>query len=375
MKGFLYFGRLEKEKGFDAILWMIRMFLYRWDLPFSLFVFGAGSYEEELLELANKSKNIHFFGWKKLPEIQRYVENCQYCLMPSTFLETFWLTALTAISWWLPVIWYKKWWLVPFIEDDLDLETYEWLCTDEKLFNCVSNLLDKENKTIKSNISIDNYSKERWIIKLLPLIWKHKKILLVSDFINKVWGIETYIHDVKELLENHWFEVKIRWRNLPKWWKWTVKKLLGIWRGLLNFVDAFRLWRFCKKWEPDLIWYNSTLRWLGWMPVWIGRFLCKERWMMYHDLWYFFPFPKKLLYEQQIKTPLTLFSFLSMANLIHPTVFLFVIWKYMSLAHLKKALSTVDKHIVPSPFLVDILHESHKVSKKKIFCLEHFLQE
>jgi hypothetical protein len=30
-----------------------------------------------------------------------------------------------------------------------------------------------------------------------------KKILIISDFINKAGGIETYIHDVKNLLESH----------------------------------------------------------------------------------------------------------------------------------------------------------------------------
>lgn len=375
MKGFLYFGRLEKEKWFDAILGMIRMFLYRGELPFSLFVFGAGSYEEELKELAGKSKNIHFFGWKTLPEIQRYVENCDYCLMPSTFLETFWLTALTAISRGLPVIGYKKGWLVPFIENDLNLETYKWISTDEKLFNCVLNLL--ENKTKKRNPFVDtkNYSKENRIIKLLPLLGQHKKILLVSDFINKVGGIETYIHDVKELLESHGFEIKIWGWYLPKWRRGTLKKIFGIWRWSFNFIDAIRLARVCKKRKPDIIRYHSTLRSLGWMPVWIGKFYAKERWMMYHDLGYFFPFPKKLLYEQQIKTPLTLFSFLSMVNSIHPTVFLFVAGKYLSLSLLKKRLAKIDKHLVPSNFLVEILHNSHQIPKQKIFCLEHFLQE
>lgn len=375
MKGFLYFGRLEREKWFDAILGMIRMFLYRGELPFSLFVFGAGSYETELLELANKSKNIYFFWWKALPEIERYVENCDYCLMPSTFLETFWLTALTAISWWLPVIWYKKWWLIPFIEDDLNLENYEGLCTDEKLFDCVSKLLENETKKRKPIVDTIKYSKENWIIKLLPLIGKHKRILLVSDFINKVWGIETYIHDAKELLESHWYEVKIRWRKLPKWIFGKIKKLFGIWWWSFNFIDTIRLWKFCKKRKPDIIWYHSTLRRLGWMPVWVWKSFAKERWMMYHDLGYFFPFPKKLLYKQQIKTPLTLFTFLSMAKSINPTLILPVVWKYLSLSLLRKRLAKIDKHLVPSPFLVDILHESHQISKKKIFCLEHFLQK
>ncbi|AHB40838.1 group 1 glycosyl transferase [candidate division SR1 bacterium RAAC1_SR1_1] len=375
MKGFLYFGRLEKEKGFDAILGMLRMFLHNGELPFSLFIFGAGSYENELLELANESKNIHFFGWKKLPEIQRYVENCEYCLMPSTFLETFGLTALTAISRGLPVIGYKKGGLVPFIEEDHNLENYEGICTDEKLFNCVSELLTAKKKTTKPTISLEKYSKENWITTIYPLLGKHKKILLVSDFINKVGGIETYIHDVKELLESHGYEVKIRGRELPKGWKGTVKKLFGIGWGAFNFIDAFRLWRFCKKWQPDIIWYNSTLRRLGRMSVWVGGFFAKERWMMYHDFGYFFPFPKKLLYEQQIKTPLTFFSFLSMAKQRAITTSIFVVGKFISLNLLKRKLSTIDKHLVPSPFLVDILHKSHQISKNKIFCLEHFLQK
>lgn len=375
MTWFLYFWRLEKEKWFDAILWMVRMFLYRWELPFSLFVFGTWVYEEELKELAGKSKNIHFFGWKTLAEIKRYIENCEYCLMPSTFLETFWLTALTAISWGLPVIWYKKWWLVPFIEEELNLENHKWSCTDEKLFNCVSKLLENPTKKREAIVDTKTYSKESRIIKFLPLIGKHKKILLVSDFINKVWWIETYIHDVKELLENHWYEVEIRWGYLPKWIFGKIKKLFGIGWGVFNFVDAFRLKRFCRKRKPDIIWYHSTLRWLGWMPVWIWKFCAKERWMMYHDLGYFFPFPKKLLYEQEVKTPLTLFSFLSMINSIHPTIFLLGIGKYISLALLKWRLSKVDKHLVPSPFLIDIVHKSHKRPKNKIFCLEHFSQE
>jgi len=351
------------------------MFLAKWDLPFNLFIFWSWDYEDELLELLEKSKNIHFLWWKTLPEIQRYVNNCDYCLMPSTFLETFWLTALTAISRWLPVIWYKKWWLIPFIENDLNLENYQWLCTDEKLFNCVSILLEEPIKKRKPIVDIKNYSKENWIIKLLPIIWKHKKILLISDFINKVWGIETYIHDVKELLDNHWYEVKIRWWYLPRWRIWKFKKLFGIWWWSFNFLNAILLLIFWLRRKPDLIWYHSTLRRLGWMSVLVWKFIGKERWMMYHDLWYFFPFPKKLLYEQQIKTPLTLFSFISMTKDVFPKMILLAIWKYLSLSLLKAHLRWVNKHLVPSWFLVDILHKSHKIPKKKIFCLEHFLQE
>lgn len=375
MTWFIYFGRLEKEKWFDAIVYTIRKFLKKWELPFSVFIFGSGSYENDVLELTQKSKNVHFFGWKPLSEVKRYVENCNYCLMPSTFLETFWLTALTAISRWLPAIWYKKGGLIPFIEEEHNLENYEWLCTNEKLFNCVSKLITSKQKKAKPIVDIKKYSKEQWIINLLPLIGKHKKILLVSDFVNKVWWIETYIHDVKELLESHWYEVDIRWWYLPKWRRGKIKKLFWIGLGTFNILWAIRFFRYCKKNKPDLIWFHSVLRWYGWLPVLAGRRCAKETWMMYHDFWYFYPFPKKLLYKKQVKTPLTFFSFLSMAKTKLITMTILVIGKYISLHLLKKQLFKVDKHIVPSEFLVDILHNSHTIPKKKIFCLQHFLQD
>jgi hypothetical protein len=68
----------------------------------------------------------------------------------------------------------------------LNLENYEGLCTDEKLFNCVTKSLEESTTKRKPIVDIENYSKENRIIKLLPLIGKHKKILLASDFINKV---------------------------------------------------------------------------------------------------------------------------------------------------------------------------------------------
>jgi glycosyltransferase involved in cell wall biosynthesis len=373
MTWFLFFGRLEKEKWFDAILWMLRKFLNKGELPFSLFVFGSGSYEKELLELAGKSKHIHFFGRKTLPEIKRYIENCHYCLMPSTFLETFWLTALTAISRGLPVIGYKKWGVVPFIEDDLNLENYPWISCDEQIFHCITKITQSDFKPHKSSISLDKYSKEQRIIRFLPLIGKHKKILLVSDFVNKIGGIETYIHDVKALLQDHGYEVKIRWWHLPKGRKWTIKKLFGIGRWAFNIIDALRLRKVCKERKPDIIRYHSTLRRLGRMPVRIGKFFAKERWMMYHDLGYFFPFPQKLLETKQIKTPLTLASFVSMAKSRY--YLLPILGKYISLSLLRKSLSRVDRHLVPSEFMVDIVHKSHYIPKEKIFCLEHFLQE
>jgi len=55
-----------------------------------------------------------------------------------------------------------------------------------------------------------------------------KKILLVSDFTSKVGGIETYIHDVKAILEGMGYEVRIFGTTLSRGSAGKRKKLAGI---------------------------------------------------------------------------------------------------------------------------------------------------
>jgi glycosyltransferase involved in cell wall biosynthesis len=55
MLGLLYYGRLEKEKGFDSILEVIKE-LHDVDC----FIFGKGSLEKELLAFTQQS-NVHYF--------------------------------------------------------------------------------------------------------------------------------------------------------------------------------------------------------------------------------------------------------------------------------------------------------------------------
>ncbi len=107
--GFLYFGRLEDEKGFGDILALIRYFLEKeGELPFDIFVFGEGKYLNDIEDLAEECKNIHYFGYQSLKTIYRYVPNCDYCLMPSKVIETFGLSALNSLGRGLPVVGYKR---------------------------------------------------------------------------------------------------------------------------------------------------------------------------------------------------------------------------------------------------------------------------
>jgi len=386
----LYFGRLEQEKWIDAIIDMIEIFGKKnKELPVELFIFGSGSREKKIQELASRYPQIHFFWRQNLETIKRYVVNCKYCLIPSECLETFGLSALTAIQLWLPPIGYAKWWLKDFISDELDLANQPGTTTGQKLHNLIISLmasLIKEEVSAdadggfaktKTNVSLHNYWKDSRVVRFHALARKEtKKIIIVSDFINRIWGIETYINDVKELLEQHGYEVELFWWTVPAGVLGKFVKYLGIITGLGNFWEAIKLQRKIKKMKPDLIRYNSVMRYLWRMPIRASKNSNAKKRMMIHDLGYFGPFPSKLTEEKQIRTPFTLSHFLQTQPTKNPIKVLAMIGKYLSLSLIKHQLKKrIDTFLVPSAFIVDIAHKSYKIDKEKIKTFPHFIQE
>lgn len=382
----LYFGRLEKEKWFDALIEMIELFKKnKQELPCELFVFGAGSGEQIIQELANTDKNIHFFWRQSLATIKRYVENCSYCLMPSECLESFGLSALNAMKRWLPVIWYAKWGLKDFISPKLDLTHQQWTTTGQKLHHLITSLKTPLIKgETKGDLEINwntfilsSYNKDSRIVRFHALAGKKvQKVMIVSDFINKVWGIETYINDAKELLEQHGYEVQLCWWTVPSGPIGKIAKYLGIITGMGNFWEAIHLQDKIKKTQPDLIRYNSTMRYLGRAPIWISKNSTAKKWMMYHDLGYFYPFPSLLTHEHQIKTPFTFQHFLASFPTKNPLKKLAIIGKYLSLYLIKnQTKKRMDTFLVPSPFMKEILHKSYTIDNKNIEIFPHFIQE
>ena len=388
----LFYGRLEKEKWFDQLVLAIKE-LNKKKVDFEIFIFWKWSLESQLFEVHDK--NVHFFWWKPLDEIKKYLANIDYCLMPSEFLETFGLSALNALSWWVPVIWYKKWWLEPFIFQECNLFLAKWNTTAERIVSIVEKLAKKTNpERIK-----DKEELEWKIKKLLPEYIEDaryerflkmanvkdnekQKVLIISDFINKAWGIETYIHDVKNLLESHWHEVILWWSTLPTWSKWQRKKRFWLLLSPFNFWSTGSLKEILENEKPDIIRFNSLLRWL-WPNVvkvaWKWRKQEKSDskfWMMYHDFGYFYPFPSQLFFIEDCKTPLTRKNFLSAYKWKNPVTKLAVLCKYYWLQPLKKILKKeIDLHLSPSDCITNIARDSYKISEKKCKSFPHFIQK
>lgn len=380
----LYFGRLDDEKGFWLILQMLNMFIKKyWRIPFSLFVFWKWKYTQELMNLWQKYSSIHFFGWQPLENIKRYHENCDFCLVPSTFLETFWLTALNSLSMWIPVIWFSKWWLSQFVEKKYDISKSCWKNDAEKLFNLIESIvkdfnswkIDFEKEKKKAISTAKKYTVEKWYETAEQLYWKPKRILLVSDFKSKLWWIETYISDVADILEDKWYEVEIYGKKIPNWFFWTILRKFWLLLSLWNILDAIKLKKFVREYRPKVIWYHSTLRWLWWYPIKLLSSYNAKKYVMYHDLWYFHPYPSQVTDEKMIKTPLTLKNFISSANTKNPIKIVAMFFKYISVKLLSKQLkNSVEAHLVPSEFMEKIVSDSFNLNSKKVKTFSHFIQ-
>ncbi len=381
----LFFGRLDDEKWFWTILEVLKLFIKNnWTIPFQFYVFGKWKYESELLELWQTHKEIHFFGRQPLETIKKYQENYDFCLMPSSFLETFWLSALNALSMWIPVIGPAKWWLNQFIPDKYDILKSEWQNDKEKLY-CKLIWIIKDFNEWKINIESErqtaiktaqNYTTEKRIENIKPIIGKPKKILLVSDFKSKLWWIETYLYDVQEILNKNGYEVEIYWTNIP-WWKvWKLLKYFWIIFSIWNLVNAIRLKKKVQEFMPKVIRFNSTLRWLGRAPIKAVKDYDAKKIMMYHDLGYFHPFPSQVTKEDMVYTPLNLKNFIKSAKTKNPLKIIPIIRKYWTVCLLKNQLvKTIDLHTAPSSFMEKIIADSYQISPENIKTISHFIQK
>jgi len=128
--------------------------------------------------------------------------------------------------------------------------------------------------------------------------------------------------------------------------------------------------------KPDLIRYNSIMRYLGRAPIRASRNSTAKKRMMFHDLGYFYPFPSELTSEHQIKTPLTWPKFVSSYKTHNIIKKLATIGKFTTIRLIKQQIKKrMDTTLVPSNFMVDIVHKSYKIEKEKIKVFPHFIQE
>ena len=97
----LYFGRLIDEKGVDVLLKAIEK---KPEVP--LVIVGNGPEEDYLQEYSNTNniRNVTFVGPKWGAELDAYLNNCRFVVVPSTWYENFPYVILQAFAAGKPVI-------------------------------------------------------------------------------------------------------------------------------------------------------------------------------------------------------------------------------------------------------------------------------
>jgi hypothetical protein len=98
--------------------------------------------------------------------------------------------------------------------------------------------------------------------------------------------------------------------------------------------------------------------------------------MMYHDFGYFYPYPHKLFFVEDCKTPFTYQNFMLSAQK-EGTISRLAVWfKYFWLKGLVKVLKkSVDLHLVPSEFMVKVVVDSYQLAEKNVKAFNHFIQK
>lgn len=107
---FIVVGRLVEEKGTHHILHMIEELAQTsYKDTFEIHIYGNGVLKSLVEKTAEKHPNIlRYYGHVHKREMFNFRGQCHYTLMPSSFLETFGMVALDALSVGVPVIGYRK---------------------------------------------------------------------------------------------------------------------------------------------------------------------------------------------------------------------------------------------------------------------------
>ncbi len=369
---FLYFGRLDDEKGFGSIVQMLQYFVRQQKkLPFVITIFWAGKYEQAIKKLANKDKNIHYFGFQSLDIIKQHAKQSDYILMPSLFLETFGLSALNALSRGMPVIGYRKWWLEPFVLEDYDIGQFAG-SPDKQLMAMIDKLLLWDADYIQNKKTIlataERYTFDERFVRFQKIFGGPKKILLVTDFVQKLWGIETYVHDIAEELRFYGYTVRIIG---SEWWQTRQSRLRSMVLSLFNVSFALRLRSVICSFKPDAIWYHSVLRCVGWLPLAASGRLRKS-YVMLHDLWYIHPYPHRVYEESDVPTSTGLVAFVRSAGSRNPLVWIWVTVKWCMVRLLRRQFGRMKSVLVPSQFMQQLVSPW---TKNTIQTLPHFIQK
>ena len=326
----VFAGRLTYSKWADLLCQLIRD---SYDRNIHIHIFGEWEYAQQIKDLEFQHYTYH--GQQPIDIVHEHMQHATYVLVPSRFLETFWLTALDAVSRGTPVIVRNQWWLKQF---------WHGFDYDEDFVTKAHELIQKPWYLPDLN----QYSKISRLQRYHTLF--HWNVLHVSDYLYPIWGIEVYVQAVSTLLSQPTF-----WLNTKPW-----SRIRDLIYTSCNFYDAYILSGRFKG--IDIIWIHSFTRRLWLWPLIIMCISGKKLAIMYHDFGLFCAYPDMLTSESQLndlwKWKLYKKSPPWWLKYCINSAYLFLIKKHVSI------------HLVPSEFMQK---DIQRVLWKKVDVFPHFI--
>lgn len=166
-KYFLYLGRLDREKGIDILTSAFKNLD-----EYELIILGKGKLENELLNL--NIPNIKYLGFKTGKELEDYIINSYFVIIPSSCYETLSMTAVEAISMSKPIIASNLGGLIELTDDGKNGLIFE-AHNSQSLITTIkysANLSDDEYHKMSSNsfsYALQNFSSELYYEKLFNI--------------------------------------------------------------------------------------------------------------------------------------------------------------------------------------------------------------
>ncbi len=333
-KIFLFVGRLEKEKWVDILLKILddkRNTAGDWKWH----IFWDGSFFDALKK--RESNKIIVHGNVSTKILNTFFKKASLTFMPSRFLETFGLVALESLSNGTPVCGFAKGGLADMIPPSLTI--------DEA--HPIDSFFEKAQNNHFELIDTEPFSYQTWEKNLIKHTKGTKKILLISDYISRIGGAETYTINLKNSLESIGKTVRIIG---------CKKSPSPLMRKLLFLMTPFAFWRAQKiktevrTFGPDLIWCGTITRYIG---PWGARVIAKDRnskkYITHHDIGLICPRPSKIYHETQIPKSLTLSSWLRWERNI--LSILLILGKWLYVQWIWRYIRTFDIHLLPSKWI------------------------
>lgn len=339
----LFVGRIVEEKWIQALIDCIKKTMIHTNFWEIVHWHIVGEWKDlNLLEWMRKRfpEWITLYGKMDTAQLDELRKTMHLSIVPSIFLETFGLVALESLKEWVPVCGFRKWWLVPFIPDNLALdETNTW----DSLLKILEQIIFER---IHTPVDLSLYEENLWREEL-KLVVKHiNSILIIHDYLAPIGWAENYIAFLKKELTDLGKIVRFAWYRwpLPRW----KRIALSLWSPFAFWHKAW-MKRVIEEVQPDVIWMHSVSRYVW--PWWVSAILKsgKPTIMTHHDLGLITARPSKTTSEIQISHGFVYRDFIGDTK--SPLEYIARALKYLTLKWYWKNLGKVDLHLVPSDFM------------------------